>query len=286
MSVITLKSNELTVKIKSFGAELTSITDTTGKEFLWQGNPEVWEGQAPILFPMVSRLREGKYKLNGKEYSMGLHGFAKQMEFEVENVCDTSAVFLLKSNDETRVQYPFDFEFRVIYTLDGRKLRVDFRTDNKTEVDMYYSTGAHEAYACPGGVDNYTIIFDENETLSRYEILPEGGVGETPIPILSNEREIKLDYSYFAVDALIFLDAKSRGIALRDDRTGEKIHVDFSGFDTLLIWTRPGGEYVCIEPWSGSPELPWKKYDDLSEKYRIRTLGAGKSETLTHTITF
>ena len=290
MSVITIKSNELTVSIKSFGAELTSIKDNSGKEFLWQGNPKVWAGQAPVLFPIVSRLRNGSrpdvYTLNGKEYEMGLHGFAKISEFEVESQRDDSVTFLLKSNDATRLQYPFDFEFRVVYTVDGRNLKVDFLTDNKSECDMYYSTGSHEGYACPGGVSNYTVVFDEDEAIDRYEVTADGSIGEIPTPILRGGREIKLDDSYFAIDALIFFDVKSRGLSVRDDRTGDKIHVAYPGFDTLLIWSKPGAELVCIEPWAGAPDLSWKPYDDLKDKYRIRKLSPGKREILTHTITF
>lgn len=289
MPVITIKSSELTAAIKTLGAELTSIKDASGKEYIWQADPAVWDGQCPVLFPIVSRLSnhgENKYVLGGREYGMGMHGFAKVSEFEVESQSGSSVTFLLRSNDETRAQYPFDFEFRVVYSISGRELRVDFITDNKSDTDMYYSAGSHEGYATEGDVSNYSIVFDEDETLSKYEVLPEGGIGESPTPMLKNEREIKLNDEYFEIDALIFFDAKSRGLSIRDDRTGEKIHVSFPGFDTLLIWKRVGGEYICIEPWAGAPDLSWKPYSDFSEKYRIRTLAPGARETLTHTITF
>jgi len=290
MSIITIKNGELTVKIKTLGAELTSVKDNSGKEYIWSGNPDVWAGQCPNLFPIVSRLCNGDkpntYVLDGKEYEMGMHGFVKLMEFEVEKQSDSSVTFLLKSNDETRIQYPFEFEYRIVYTLSGRKLNVDFITDNKSERDMYYSAGSHEGFAISGGIENYTAVFDEVETLSKHEVLPSGIIGETPTPVLNGERELKLNDDYFAVDALIFFDAKSRGLAIRDDRTGEEVHISFPGFDTLLIWKIPGAEYVCVEPWAGAPDLSWKKVDDFSKKYRIRTLAPGATETLTHTITF
>lgn len=289
MSVVTIKSSELTVKIKTRGAELTSVTDNSGKEYIWCGNPEVWEGQCPNLFPIVSRLRnhgDCKYPLDGKMYEMGMHGFAKNSEFEVESATENSATFLLRSSEVTRAQYPFDFEFRIVYALDGRKLKVDFITDNKTKGNMYYSAGSHEGYAINGGIENYSLVLDEAETLSKYEVLPIGGIGEDSTLVFDNSRELKLNDDFFAVDALIFFDMKSRGLAVRDDRTGESIHVAFPGFDTLLVWKRQGGEFVCIEPWAGAPDLSWKPYDDFTKKWRIRTLAEGKSETLTHTITF
>lgn len=290
MSIITIKSTELEVKIKTLGAELTSVKDNAGKEYIWEGNPAVWDGQCPNLFPIVSRLRNWEkpntYVLDGKEYEMGMHGFAKLTEFEVEAKTDNSVTFFIKSNDETRAQYPFEFEYRIVYTLSGRELKIDFITDNKSDRDMYYSTGSHEGFATKGGIENYTAVFDEAETLSKYEVLPSGVIGEVPTPILNGERELKLSEKYFEVDALIFFDAKSRGLAIRDDRTGESIHISFPGFDTLLIWKMPNAEFVCVEPWAGAPDLSWKVVDDFSKKYRIRTLAPNAQETLTHTIKF
>ncbi|MBQ9985929.1 MAG: aldose 1-epimerase family protein [Oscillospiraceae bacterium] len=290
MSIVAIKSAELEVKIKTLGAELTSVKDNAGKEYIWSGDPAVWGGQCPNLFPIVSRLRNGEkpntYVLDGKEYEMGMHGFAKLSEFEVEAKSESSVTFLLKSNDETRAQYPFEFEYRIVYTLSGRELKIDFITDNKSDRDMYYSAGSHEGFATTGGIENYTAVFDEAETLSKYEVLPSGNIGEVPTPILNGERELKLSEKYFEVDALIFFDAKSRGLAIRDDRTGESIHISFPGFDTLLIWKMPDAEFVCVEPWAGAPDLSWKVVDDFSKKYRIRTLAPNAQETLTHTISF
>ncbi len=286
MSVITIKSTELTVGIKTKGAEITSVKDNSGKEYIWQGNPEFWKDQAIVLFPVVGRLDNGKYTFGGKEYEMDIHGFAKDMEFEVEAHSESAVTFLLKANDETRACYPFDFEFRVAFRVEGKKLAVDFATKNIGSGDMYYSVGAHEGYNISGGAENYSIVLDEVETLRKYEVVPEGYIAEETKPCFENSNELKLSDDFFAVDGLIFFDVKSRGVALRDDRTGEKIHVAFPGFDTLLVWKRPGAPLVCIEPWAGTPDLRWKKVSDFSEKYRMHTLASGEEETLTHTITF
>ncbi len=286
MSVITIKSDELSVAIKTKGAEIDSVKDAAGKEYIWCGDPEIWEDKSPILFPIVSFLEDGKYTFNGKEYSMDMHGFASKMEFDVEDKGEDRVTFLLKSNAETRKQYPFDFEFRVTYTVCGRKLVVDFTADNKTDGNMYYSAGSHEGFAIDGAIENYSLVLDEKETLMRYEVLPEAGISEKPLPCFEDTRELKLKEEFFAVDALIFFDIKSRGIALRDDRDGSFVHVAFPGFDTLLVWREPKAEYVCIEPWAGAPDLSWKRVDDFSKKYRIRTLKKGERETLTHTVTF
>ncbi len=285
ISTITIKNEELVVTINSIGAEIKSVKDKTGKEYIWEGNPDIWEDSAPVLFPIVSRIKAGKYNYQGKEYTLTAHGFAKYSEFAVESKSEDSVTFLLCSNEDTLKMYPFDFEFRVRYTLNKRSLAVDFITTNKTNGDMYYSTGGHEGYKIFGGTENYSIVLDENETLSRYECLPEGGYSE-PIECFNNSNELKLDEKYFTVDAIIMLDIKSRGVCLRDDRDGSSINVKFPGFDTLLVWKKPNAPYVCIEPWAGGPEVPWHKMNDFTEKYRIRKLSMDETEKLTHTITF
>ncbi|MBQ6697923.1 MAG: aldose 1-epimerase family protein [Oscillospiraceae bacterium] len=289
MPMLSIKNDKLTVLINTYGAELTSIKHKSGKEFLWQGGPE-WSEHAPVLFPIVSTLKDNKYTLDGKEYYMEAHGFASKCEFEVESQTACSVTMLLKSNSYTLSQYPFDFEFRIRFTLDGNKLCQEYITKNKSKKNMYYSAGSHEGYACPGGIDNYTLVFDEPETIERYAQFRDecGHICKKLVPYLKNEREIKLDYDFFADNELDFLDFKSQGIALRDDRTSDEIHISFPGFDTLVCWTRKGAraEYICIEPWCGTWDFDEYTPCDLSQKYRIRTLKPYEQETLTHTITF
>ncbi|MBQ5777484.1 MAG: hypothetical protein IIV97_01565, partial [Oscillospiraceae bacterium] len=182
--------------------------------------------------------------------------------------------------------YPFEFEFRITYKVSGRKLTVDFKIDNLTDGNMYYSAGAHEGFAISGAVENYSIVLDEKETLAGYVAVEDVGHVEKTTPFFENNREFRLYDELFVQDAVIFLDMKSRGLSLRDDRDGSSVHVAFPGFDSLLIWKNPGAEFVCIEPWAGTGNLSWKRFSDFSEKYRIRTLKKGGSETLTHTITF
>ena len=112
-----IKSDKITVAIDTFGAHLKSVKDTNGTEFMWHGDPDVWGGTAPVLFPICGSLKGDKYTHNGKEYSMLQHGLAKRNEFSVENHTDNEITFLLVSDEKTKEQYPFDFEFRVIFFI-------------------------------------------------------------------------------------------------------------------------------------------------------------------------
>ena len=156
---------------------------------------------------------------------------------------------------------------------------------------MYYSTGSHEGYSCPGGVENYTIIFDEPQTTERLaRFYDENGVlYHEFVPFLENSREFTLSREFFNDDQLAILDLKSNGVSLRDDRTGERIHITLSGFDTLIGWTNKGGnsEFLCVEPWCGTWEhTKIRPYNDFSEKVDVRKLKPAECTVHTHTITF
>ena len=77
-----ITNGQFTAVIESYGAELQSFKKD-GHEYIWEGDPAYWHGHGPNLFPFVGRLFEQKYKLHGKTYEMGIHGFAKIKDFQV-----------------------------------------------------------------------------------------------------------------------------------------------------------------------------------------------------------
>ena len=280
--MVTLKNSELTVKVNEMGAELRSIVynDT---EYMWEGKPEIWSGTAPIMFPICGGLKEDKYLLSGKEYTLTKHGFAKLSLFEVESATDDCAVFLLRSSDETKSSYPFDFEFRVIYTLNGKSLKVDYKVDNKSADTMYFNVGAHEAYATPEGIEDYDVLFDSEQTLSAQNLY--GNIlAHTSYPIIKDSKVLPLYDKYFILDALPFKDISFKAATLRNRKTGRAIRIDFPDAPYFLLWHKHGAGYMCLEPWNGIPDVPGSSYD-ITEKEGITALSANNTFTFTHTIT-
>ena len=163
--MVYLQNEELKVQIKELGAEVQSVITKEGRECTWQGDPTFWKGRGPHLFPICGRLRDNKFLYNGKEYSLGSHGFAKLMEYKAEKLSDTSAVFTLTETEETLKNYPFAFEFKVIYTLKGRTIDVEYVVTNKNDYDMYFSVGGHESYMFDGKIADCCVEFDKNVTL-------------------------------------------------------------------------------------------------------------------------
>lgn len=281
--MVTLKNNVMSVEISEKGAEIRRVT-VNGEERLWSGDPAFWTGTAPVMFPICGGLPEDKFTYAGKEYTLTKHGFAKSMGFEVENQNGLSATFLLKSNAETLKMYPWKFEFRITYSLKGSRIKIDYDVKNLSNDTMYVSPGAHEAYACPEGIEDYDVIFEKKETL--YSCALDGNlISEKRIPIIKDTDTLPLYYSFFAVDALVFKDLKSRFATLRNRKTGKCTSVSFDGFDYFLLWTKPGAGYICMEPWTGIPPMVGSD-KDITEKEGITAVSAGDTLKLTHSIYF
>jgi galactose mutarotase-like enzyme len=73
-----ITSDRLTAEISEDGAELRRLTDTAGRDWLWDGDPAYWAGRAPILFPIVGTLNADRYRWQGQVYGLPRHGFARR----------------------------------------------------------------------------------------------------------------------------------------------------------------------------------------------------------------
>jgi len=280
---IILSNQTLKATFSTRGAELISL-EKNGKEQIWIGDPDVWPSHTPILFPICGGLKDDKYIYNGKEYTLQKHGYIRTTEFGVESRSENKIVFLHRFNEETFKQFPFEYELRIIYTLDGSSLRIDYNVKNLSDDEMYYSIGGHEGYYCPEGIEDYSIIFEKPEMLDS-TVLNGNLLENFTINVGENTCELPLKYEYFAVDALSFLDLKSRKVILKNRKTGEERHLEFKDHDVFFVWTKPGAKYICLEPWCGCPDFMDSEYDFKSKRCIIRL--SGKEETTrTHTITF
>ena len=160
----TIRNDYLSIRVDEKGAEMRSIKDKDNNEYLWQGNSQYWEGQAPNLFPYVGRLTKGKYSVKGQTYAMDIHGFAKDMDFEIVQKTHEQVVFCLKDNSKTQNQYPYAFRFYVRYKLEGYKLSILYQVYNDNEEKMYFGFGGHSGFCVPmekGLVfEDYLLEFD------------------------------------------------------------------------------------------------------------------------------
>ena len=261
--------------VDSFGAQLHSIKDRASKtEYLWQGDRAVWYGQSPVLFPIVGRLRDDRYRWQGKEYTMPKHGFARKSQFRLLQCEGAEVSLVLESSEATRAVYPFEFALTLTYRLESRSLVAEAKVENKGDGKMYFSLGGHPGFNCAMGD---ILRFDEPETLASQWIDGEAMLAGGSYPVLENATDITIHGRLFDNDALILSGMKSKHITLV--RGGKPtVTFDIGGAPVLGIWAKPGAPYVCIEPWFGLNDS--NEYTpDLSQKPLIQRLEPGGAFT-------
>lgn len=270
--IIKIENENLIAQVKSAGAELNRVyCKDKKKEYLWNGDEKIWYGQSPILFPIVGKLLDDKYRYNGEEYTLEKHGFARKREFEVVSQTENSVTFVQRDDENTYKAYPFKFELLVKFELANKNIKVTHTIKNMDEKEMLFSLGAHPGFNCEIGD---SLIFDENETLVTERIDENALIAVYDEPLLDNAKEIVITEDIFKTDALILSGFKSKGITLKSKKDGELLHFNFGNTPFLGIWAKPGAPYVCIEPWFGVND-GYDKKDDLSQKRGIQTLAIG-----------
>jgi len=281
---ITLKNGNSSAKIISKGAELKSYI-ANGKELMWCADEKYWGKTSPFLFPMIGNLKNGKTIIDGTEYAISKHGFARDNEFTVESYDETSAAFSLSENNKTLESYPFSFKVTITYTLNENNLIISYNVVNNSEKDMPYCIGGHPAFACDKPFDSYKLVFEQNETVSSPIMNLETRMwgNNNRIRRLENSKDFPLEYSLFDNDCVYFDTIKSKSCSLISENEGVK--VSWSGFETLGVWTpdHKNAPFVCIEPWCGCDD-----YDTdsgiFTEKRGIQILKSGEDKDYSITI--
>jgi len=286
MKNVIITNQKLTVEISPKGAELQSIIKS-GVEYLWQGESAIWSGRAPVLFPIVGGLKGDAYTYGGKSYSLSKHGFARDSMFEVKELAQDKAVFVMKSNEKTLEQYPFDFALYIEYSLNDNAIEVKYSVINKTDGEMLFSIGAHEGYCCPIENDikfnDYYIEFEKNENLERLFLNESGLIDNKTEDFLSGSNIINLTHECFDDDAVILEGLQSTNMSLRNKKSERVVKVSFDGFPYMGIWQKSGAPYICIEPWYGIADNV-DATGNLAEKKGIMTLKNGEKFECVHTI--
>ena len=234
----------LEIKTSIIGAELTSIK-LNKKEKLHQGE-SYWKRHAPILFPIVGQLKGGKTIINGEEFEMGQHGFARDMEFEEIN----PNTFLLKHSNETLKKFPFKFELYVKYTISDDELITTYKVINKDNKTMIFGLGGHPAFICDYSTENYQIQFEKEENEIEFLQLENGLISNEKAPNFLKNNALDLLPNTFEKDAIIMKNLHSKKVILFNKKSGKNLlEFDFTGFPYLALWSKIGAPFVCIEPW-------------------------------------
>ena len=252
----SLSNDFLIVSISAKGAELQHVIHTqSGLDYMWSGDPAFWGKKSPVLFPIVGGLKNNTYQYKGVSYSLDRHGFAREKNFLVTEQTDNSITFTLEADAESLQVYPFDFRFSLMYTLYQNKITITYRVENKGNELMYFSVGAHPAFAVPlveGTVyTDYYLLFGEKEHSGKWPLSPEGLIKKIPDAILTDTNTLPLTKELFYGDALVFKDLISNSISIVSNKTQHGIRVLYDDFPYMGIWSAKNADFVCIEPWCG-----------------------------------
>lgn len=279
----TLTSDKLVLNVNSKGAELCSIKNKQGYEYLWQGDPEIWPRQAPVLFPIVGKLKDNRYSFGDSIYTMSQHGFARDLEYSLVKQEPQELVFELNSDEISRSTYPFDFRLTLKYLLKSNILLCSYEVKNTGEDTMYFSIGAHPGFNIllskhHGKCYPYLEFKKSELVLSNLS----GGLlsGEKHRLSLSETR-LSIHAELFKNDALVAEGGQIEGLSLCLDAEGRKIDLSCSGWPYFGIWSKPDPKdatlkFLCLEPWFGVADNI--NHDGLlKNKSGILHLDAGKT---------
>ncbi len=281
-----LSNSYLSAAVKSDGAELCSLRDGQGTELLWQAEP-VWPRHAPVLFPIVGRLRDDTLLHQGKTYRLTQHGFARDRRFAWLNRTATSCRLVLHDDAETRAVYPFAFRFEVAFALDDDALDETFTVVNTGREVLPASVGAHPGFIWPLGEGAekiaHVLEFDQPEP-APVRRLVDGLLQPAAEPSPIQAKTLTLRPALFAADAVILDRIASRSVRYTAPGA-EAIEVSWDGFEQLGVWSRMTGDdtcadFVCIEPWHGTAS-PADFTGEFRDKPGLMLIPPGERRVLT-----
>ena len=290
--MIVLKSDQLCVEFQTLGGALSSIKDKNDVEYLWQGDPTYWSGQAPVLFPICGSVRNDTVLYDQEDGSqvkgkIPRHGLVRKKEFTLLEQTDNSVTFAIEDDEEMYANYPYHFRLEITYTVTGKTIRTQYKIYNKeSEKSMPYFIGGHPGFNCPllddEVYEDYYLEFEKPETCTVPKPFPETGMLDFKDrnSWLNNQKEIDLNYDFFSYDAVTLDELESRTVALRSRKHDKGLKLVFKEFPNLIVWsTLNKGPFIALEPWSGL-STSIEEGDRLEDKKDVKILKPGRFEQL------
>ena len=257
--LITIQNESLQLSVDTLGAQMMSLQSLEGLEYLWQGDPRFWSDRAPTLFPFIGRLTDNRCRVRGKEYPMGIHGFAASSQFRPAEQGEDRLVLELESSDATLAQYPFPFRLRIRYQLTEDRVEIQYTVQNLGTDTMPFGIGGHPGFRVPlkdgERFEDYVLDFSQPCQPDRVGFTPQVYLnGHDQRYPLEEGRYLPLRHALFDNDAVI-LKNMDRRVTLRSRVSGKGVEVSYPDMSYLGIWHWPkaSAPYVCIEPWTSLP---------------------------------
>ena len=285
-----LKNDVLTIEVSGHGAELSSIRKG-GTEYLWQADPKFWGRHSPVLFPIVGSVWEGRYRVGENEFTLGQHGFARDMDFTLVWQTETELRYRLESTEDTLAKYPWPFCLEIGYRLHDNKIDVIWEVSNPGVEDMYFQIGAHPAFNYPDydleKKERGYFSFDRTEGLECIRIVGKGcvdAVTKYSMDLDENGRYPLASDTFDVIDTLMLQDSQIKRVTLHRVDGSPWLSLDFTA-PVVGLWSPPtkNAPFICIEPWYGRCDRAGYE-GDYREKDWINRLGAGEKFSSVYTV--
>jgi galactose mutarotase-like enzyme len=284
---VAFHSNALSAEVNPLGAQLSVLRDGSERDLLWNGDPSVWAGRAPLLFPIVGALAGGTYRVDSKPYRLPRHGFARTSAFQIVDSSASGAVFRLTADAASLQLYPFAFELEVRFALAAATLSIVTLVRNRGDSNMTASFGYHPALRWPlpygRSRPSHYIEFTDDEAAPVRRLDTAGLLLPERFPTPVQKRRLALTDALFENDVVIFDALRSRSVTY-GAHDGPRIQLGFPDAPYLGVWSKPEAPFVCIEPWHGVAD-PAGFSAEFSAKPGVFMLAAGASMASTITIT-
>lgn len=290
MEICEIRSRQLSFRSGTLSAEHVSLRFLDEDiDYVWQPRPGHWEHGSFLCFPLLGRLPEGRYCLDGRTYDMPMHGFAQHEVFAVTERHADRVTYELTANERTRAMYPFDFALRVRYTLSGASLEITYEVENRDERALPFSIGGHPGFTCPllpgEAFSDYELVFDREEQLSHVVTF------YSPMEVLERAfgrsgKILPLSYNLFRDGSICFRPIASGQVTLRSRKSGRGIRLSLDGADCFQIWTAPGSPFLAMEAWHGAiTRRDRPRQDVFREREGTLLLPPGETYVCRHTVT-
>lgn len=294
MSTTELKSGDFVVSTSTFGAEITSIK-FAGVDYLWEGNPNFWSGQAPILFPIVGSIPTQGLKSKQGPVVLPRHGLARKTEHKLIVQTNKKVTYELRSNDQTKCKYPYDFALNISYELTGEKsVTQAFNVSNPGTCQLPYVVGGHPAFNVPlksspnEGFNDYELRFAQRWSYEAPNLDLTTGIldFQNTWTALTDTDRLALSHEMFDKrDTLVLQNVPNNTVQLVSKVSGHGVQLDFEGFPYLGVWSAHNeAPFVAVEPWLGCASA-LDEGPNFEEKRGIQILEPGETRTHSFTIT-
>lgn len=284
-----IKNDKLTVTVSDMGAELISVLGADGHEYMWDANEKYWGSHAPILFPTCGRTLDNTYTLGGVSYEMKSHGFAAKHTFELSSYTEDSVTLVLKENEQTKKNYPFDFTLTAEYKVADNSLFVNYTVQNNDKKAMPYMLGWHPGFVLEGNdpICSFALKFDDKTSVCWYPL--QNGCFVRPYGesySIDNSEYALNEEEIYANDTMIFTETGDHALLYSKNGTHS---LDFSWSKNLpyfCIWkeTDSNARFICLEPWSDVPG-GGDEPENFDTK-KMSRLSSGQSECYSYTLKF